>query len=169
MSARPCAWSNTEARPTPLHPNASAPSQTCLCAFRVARKLEASGHSVCAYHAGKGTAVREQIQQDWMSGSIQFIIATVAFGMCASVSHTLHLVVTLNYYVLFVQICETHLRCLAFLCAPCSTILRWSSRNESPLLLKDLIHRRHRAPAYCTHFGRVCTTFRLRVQYHDFC
>jgi len=39
------------------------------------------GYSVAAYHAGLINTVRRQIEQDWISGKVQFVICTSAFGM----------------------------------------------------------------------------------------
>ena len=39
------------------------------------------GYSAAAYHAGLINTVRRQIEQDWISGKIQFVICTSAFGM----------------------------------------------------------------------------------------
>ncbi|MEL6930058.1 MAG: helicase-related protein [Cyanobacteria bacterium J06600_6] len=39
------------------------------------------GYAAAAYHAGLITTVRRQIEQDWISGKIQFVICTSAFGM----------------------------------------------------------------------------------------
>jgi len=38
-------------------------------------------YSVAAYHAGLITSQRRRIEQDWISGKIQFVICTSAFGM----------------------------------------------------------------------------------------
>lgn len=43
--------------------------------------LKSLGYSVAAYHAGLMTTVRRNIEQDWISGKIQFVICTSAFGM----------------------------------------------------------------------------------------
>lgn len=51
------------------------------CAFRLAEQLNLSGFDVRSYHGE--AADRVQIQQDWSSGRNTFIVATVAFGMCA--------------------------------------------------------------------------------------
>lgn len=34
-----------------------------------------------AYHAGLGHAARVKVQEDWIAGRIQVIVATVSFGM----------------------------------------------------------------------------------------
>ena len=40
-----------------------------------------SKYAVAAYHAGLITAERRQIERDWISGKLQFVICTSAFGM----------------------------------------------------------------------------------------
>jgi ATP-dependent DNA helicase RecQ len=47
----------------------------------VAQYLQQQGLNACAYHAGFDTDTRQQIQQDFMAGKIQVIVATIAFGM----------------------------------------------------------------------------------------
>jgi ATP-dependent DNA helicase RecQ len=47
----------------------------------VAQYLKQQGVNACAYHAGFDSDVRSQIQQDFMEGKIQVIVATIAFGM----------------------------------------------------------------------------------------
>ncbi|MBU2893042.1 RecQ family ATP-dependent DNA helicase [Colwellia sp. D2M02] len=47
----------------------------------VAQYLQQQGVNACAYHAGFDSDTRAQIQQDFMSGNIQVIVATIAFGM----------------------------------------------------------------------------------------
>jgi len=39
------------------------------------------GYAADAYHAGLINTVRRQIEQDWISGKVQFVICTSAFGM----------------------------------------------------------------------------------------
>ena len=39
------------------------------------------GYSVAAYHAGLITSQRRSIERDWITGKIQFVICTSAFGM----------------------------------------------------------------------------------------
>ena len=39
------------------------------------------GYTVAPYHAGLITTARRQIEKDWISGKIQFVICTSAFGM----------------------------------------------------------------------------------------
>ena len=43
--------------------------------------FQSLGYSVAAYHAGLITTKRRKIEQDWISGKIQFAICTSAFGM----------------------------------------------------------------------------------------
>jgi ATP-dependent DNA helicase RecQ len=47
----------------------------------VAQYLMQQGVNACAYHAGFDSDTRSQIQQDFMAGKIQVIVATIAFGM----------------------------------------------------------------------------------------
>ncbi|HEY0003796.1 MAG TPA: RecQ family ATP-dependent DNA helicase [Pyrinomonadaceae bacterium] len=48
---------------------------------QVAGRLQTAGLSVVAYHAGMDDAAREKAQDDFMSGRVQMIVATNAFGM----------------------------------------------------------------------------------------
>ena len=50
-------------------------------AEKVAQYLTHQGINACAYHAGFDSDTRNQIQQDFMAGKIQVIVATIAFGM----------------------------------------------------------------------------------------
>jgi ATP-dependent DNA helicase RecQ len=50
-------------------------------AEQVASYLQKSGVSASAYHAGFDSDKRSQIQNDFMQGKTQFIVATIAFGM----------------------------------------------------------------------------------------
>lgn len=50
-------------------------------AEQVAQYLQQQGINACAYHAGFDSDTRSQIQQDFMAGKIQVIVATIAFGM----------------------------------------------------------------------------------------
>ncbi|MDW2057554.1 RecQ family ATP-dependent DNA helicase, partial [Vibrio sp. 506] len=50
-------------------------------AEQVAKSLIHIGVNVHAYHAGMKSEVREQIQQQFMAGQIDCIVATIAFGM----------------------------------------------------------------------------------------
>ena len=47
----------------------------------LAKWFEALNFPVAAYHAGLITADRRNIEKDWISGKIQFVICTSAFGM----------------------------------------------------------------------------------------
>ncbi|UJF18602.1 RecQ family ATP-dependent DNA helicase [Vibrio sp. SS-MA-C1-2] len=47
----------------------------------VSRLLQHSGISALPYHAGLKSEVREQIQNDFMNGKVNCIVATIAFGM----------------------------------------------------------------------------------------
>lgn len=47
----------------------------------VAQYLTQQGINACAYHAGFDSDTRSQIQQNFMNGKIQVIVATIAFGM----------------------------------------------------------------------------------------
>lgn len=44
-------------------------------------QLKQAGFSACAYHAGLGHEVRQQLQQQFMQGEIPLMVATIAFGM----------------------------------------------------------------------------------------
>ena len=50
-------------------------------AERVARYLSEQGAAATAYHAGMHSDVRQKIQNDFMQGKINVIVATIAFGM----------------------------------------------------------------------------------------
>jgi ATP-dependent DNA helicase RecQ len=50
-------------------------------AEQVAIYLQQAGINACAYHAGFDSDTRSQIQSDFMTGNIQVIVATIAFGM----------------------------------------------------------------------------------------
>lgn len=50
-------------------------------AEQVAAYLQGAGINASAYHAGFGSDVRSQIQNDFMAGKTQVIVATIAFGM----------------------------------------------------------------------------------------
>ncbi|TRX56554.1 ATP-dependent DNA helicase RecQ [Thalassomonas sp. M1454] len=50
-------------------------------AEEVARTLSAKGYQAKAYHAGMDSELRQSIQQDFMSGKVNLIVATIAFGM----------------------------------------------------------------------------------------
>lgn len=47
----------------------------------VAQFLQQQGINACAYHAGFDSDTRHQIQQNFMDGNTQVIVATIAFGM----------------------------------------------------------------------------------------
>ncbi|MDJ0590766.1 MAG: RecQ family ATP-dependent DNA helicase [Pleurocapsa sp. MO_226.B13] len=47
----------------------------------LAQWFESLDYAVAAYHAGLISSERRQIEQDWISGKIQFVICTSAFGM----------------------------------------------------------------------------------------
>jgi ATP-dependent DNA helicase RecQ len=47
----------------------------------VATYLQQNGMNAMAYHAGFDSDKRQQIQMDFMRGSIQIVVATIAFGM----------------------------------------------------------------------------------------
>lgn len=47
----------------------------------VAQYLQQQGINASAYHAGFDSDTRSQIQQDFMVGNVQVIVATIAFGM----------------------------------------------------------------------------------------
>ncbi|NRA82501.1 MAG: RecQ family ATP-dependent DNA helicase [Gammaproteobacteria bacterium] len=50
-------------------------------AEKVAQQLAAQGINAQAYHAGMNSDVRQSIQQQFMQGKINVIVATIAFGM----------------------------------------------------------------------------------------
>lgn len=50
-------------------------------AQEVANLLQAQGISAAAYHAGFEDAQRQQVQNDFMQGRVQIVVATIAFGM----------------------------------------------------------------------------------------
>lgn len=43
--------------------------------------LKSAGVNACAYHAGLDATTRQQIQHEFMSGQIDVVVATIAFGM----------------------------------------------------------------------------------------
>lgn len=47
----------------------------------VASQISQQGYRAQAYHAGMDTETRQRIQRDFMSGNINCIVATIAFGM----------------------------------------------------------------------------------------
>jgi ATP-dependent DNA helicase RecQ len=47
----------------------------------LAQWLKLLGFKVAAYHAGLAPIARRQIEQQWMNGTLQFVICTNAFGM----------------------------------------------------------------------------------------
>lgn len=47
----------------------------------LAQWFKSLNYSVAAYHAGLTTTQRRKIEQEWVSGKIQFVICTSAFGM----------------------------------------------------------------------------------------
>ena len=50
-------------------------------AQEVADYLKLRGLNAAAYHAGLSDDVRQQVQRDFMAGSVEIVIATIAFGM----------------------------------------------------------------------------------------
>ncbi|MDQ1610854.1 MAG: ATP-dependent helicase RecQ [Pyrinomonadaceae bacterium] len=56
-------------------------SSTRKSVEQVARRLKDAGLSVVAYHAGMEESERTRAQDDFMSGRVQMIVATNAFGM----------------------------------------------------------------------------------------
>lgn len=66
--------------------NAAAGPAIIYCNTRrraedVARALTNAGHHTIAYHAGLDTDARHNAQDQWMTGEVQTIAATTAFGM----------------------------------------------------------------------------------------
>ncbi len=47
----------------------------------LATELAASGDATAAYHAGLSPAARRRIEQEWLSGKLQYVVCTCAFGM----------------------------------------------------------------------------------------
>ncbi|MEM8828721.1 MAG: RecQ family ATP-dependent DNA helicase [Cyanobacteria bacterium P01_G01_bin.19] len=47
----------------------------------LAQWFQSLDYSVAAYHAGLATATRRRIEREWISGKLQFVICTSAFGM----------------------------------------------------------------------------------------
>lgn len=47
----------------------------------IAGELRKYGHNARAYHAGFSAGVREKVQDDFLSGRVQVVCATIAFGM----------------------------------------------------------------------------------------
>ena len=47
----------------------------------LAKWLQSLGYAAAAYHVGLITSQRRNIEQDWITGEIQFVICTSAFGM----------------------------------------------------------------------------------------
>ncbi|MFM2590780.1 ATP-dependent DNA helicase RecQ [Vibrio sp. TBV020] len=68
-----------------LRPEPSAPTVVYVTlqntAENVASLLRNSGHNALAYHAGLASEDREKIQNQFMSGEVDCIVATIAFGM----------------------------------------------------------------------------------------
>ncbi|MGU5715317.1 RecQ family ATP-dependent DNA helicase [Aeromonas taiwanensis] len=68
-----------------LHRDRGAPTIVYVTlqhsAEQCAAQLQASGIRACAYHAGLDPALRSQIQHDFMTGRLDCIVATIAFGM----------------------------------------------------------------------------------------
>ncbi len=65
-----------------------APGQSCIVyvtlqhtAQTVADFLASQGVNAVAYHAGMDNEVRQKVQQDFMAGTTDCIVATIAFGM----------------------------------------------------------------------------------------
>lgn len=61
-------------------------------AEQVAQFLSIHGFEATAYHAGIETERRQQIQQDFMQGQINCIVATIAFGMGIDKSDIRHVI-----------------------------------------------------------------------------
>lgn len=68
-----------------LRPEPNAPTVVYVTlqnsAESVAELLRSSGHNAMAYHAGLASDVRETIQNQFMAGDVDCIVATIAFGM----------------------------------------------------------------------------------------
>jgi ATP-dependent DNA helicase RecQ len=50
-------------------------------AENLARSMVELGQSTIAYHAGLSPQGRRQIEQDWLTGKVQYVVCTCAFGM----------------------------------------------------------------------------------------
>jgi len=61
-------------------------------AEEIAQWLRANQVSAQAYHAGLDSERREQIQQDFMSGKLNTVVATIAFGMGIDKSNIRHVI-----------------------------------------------------------------------------
>uniref|UniRef100_UPI000D386DF9 RecQ family ATP-dependent DNA helicase n=1 Tax=Aeromonas sp. HMWF014 TaxID=2056850 RepID=UPI000D386DF9 len=73
-------WLQAEVRrepgaPTIVYVTLQHTAQQC------ATLLQRAGIRACAYHAGLDSALRSQIQHDFMAGKVDCIVATIAFGM----------------------------------------------------------------------------------------
>ncbi|MDF2413252.1 RecQ family ATP-dependent DNA helicase [Aeromonas sp. 1HA1] len=73
-------WLQAEVRrepgaPTIVYVTLQHTAQQC------AALLQRAGIRACAYHAGLDSALRSQIQHDFMAGKVDCIVATIAFGM----------------------------------------------------------------------------------------
>ncbi len=73
---------------TLIHVLGKTPNAACVVyvtqqntAEAVAAMLQGKGIHATAYHAGLDNVVRQQIQDDFMQGKSQVIVATIAFGM----------------------------------------------------------------------------------------
>lgn len=72
----------------PLGGTAKLPGQAGLVYVRTRRDSEwladwlgQQGYQTAAYHAGLSAEERRQIEQDWVSGVLPFVVCTCAFGM----------------------------------------------------------------------------------------
>lgn len=79
---------STQKDATLIHLLEKTPNAPCVVyvtqqqtAETVADKLQAAGIHATAYHAGLDNLLRQQIQDDFMQGKSQVIVATIAFGM----------------------------------------------------------------------------------------
>jgi len=61
-------------------------------AEEIAHQLLGMGFNAKAYHAGLASEVREEIQQQFMTGQVNIIVATIAFGMGIDKSDIRHVI-----------------------------------------------------------------------------
>lgn len=65
----------------PEHTPAIIYTRTRKAAEELAGRLSASGHAALCYHAGQTPALREKLQDMFLSNQCRILVATIAFGM----------------------------------------------------------------------------------------